>query len=48
MVLGGNNKDKNQKESRLAIEEKVIKKIKPKPLEIKTKTTINENLKDLL
>ena len=48
MVLGGNNKDKDQKESQLAIEEKVIKKIKTKPLEIKTKTTINENLKDLL
>ena len=47
MVMGGNNKNKNQKEYQMLLEENVNKKMKTKPIEVKTKTIINENLKDL-
>lgn len=47
MVLGESNKNKAKKESKLIFEEKVDKKTKTKPIEVKTKTTINKNLEDL-
>ena len=47
MVLSGVNKNKGKKEPQLIFEEKVNKKTKTKPIEVKTKTTINKNLEDL-
>ncbi|MCL5772675.1 MAG: N-6 DNA methylase [Actinobacteria bacterium] len=47
IVLSKSEKNKDKKGFQIAISEKVNKKTKTKPIEVKTKTTINKNLKDL-
>lgn len=47
IILSESEKNKDKKGFQITIAEKVNKKTKAKPIEVKTKTTINKNIEDL-